>query len=142
MQIQVAHLIKAEDLNHHGTLFAGRMAEWFVEACFICGARTTGHPESIVCLKMHGLRFNAPVDKGDVLTIESRLVRAGRTSFVVYGRATKHNSAELLADGFITFVFVDEQGKPQPHHLQLAPTEDESELTLREMANGLLAGKW
>ncbi len=24
---QIAHLIKSEDLNHHGTLFAGRSAE-------------------------------------------------------------------------------------------------------------------
>ena len=24
-------LVKSEDLNHHGTLFAGRMSEWFVE---------------------------------------------------------------------------------------------------------------
>ena len=24
--------VKSEDLNHHGTLFAGRSAEWFIEA--------------------------------------------------------------------------------------------------------------
>ena len=29
------HLVKSEDLNHHGTLYAGRSAEWFVEAGFI-----------------------------------------------------------------------------------------------------------
>ena len=28
-------LVKSEDLNHHGTLFAGRTAEWFVESGFI-----------------------------------------------------------------------------------------------------------
>ena len=26
------HLVKSEDLNHHGTLYAGRNAEWFVES--------------------------------------------------------------------------------------------------------------
>jgi len=26
---------------------------------------------------------------------------------------------ELAVDGFITFVYVDEQGKPQPHGLQM-----------------------
>lgn len=26
------HLVKSEDLNHHGTLFAARMASRFVEA--------------------------------------------------------------------------------------------------------------
>jgi hypothetical protein len=28
-------LVKSEDLNHHGTLFAGRTAEWFVESGFL-----------------------------------------------------------------------------------------------------------
>ena len=32
------HLIKSEDLNHHRSLFAGRSAEWFVEAGFIAAA--------------------------------------------------------------------------------------------------------
>ena len=31
-------LIKSEDLNHHGTLFAGRSAEWFVESGFIAAS--------------------------------------------------------------------------------------------------------
>lgn len=137
MEGHVAHLVKAEDLNHHGTLFAGRMAEWFVEACFICGARTTGHPESVVCLKMHGLRFNAPAQKGDIIAIETRLVRVGRTSFVVYGRTVRNNSTEVLADGFITFVHVDAQGRPLPHQLQLPPAADAAETALREAANQL-----
>ena len=29
------HLVRSEDLNHHGTLFAGRSSEWFIEAGFI-----------------------------------------------------------------------------------------------------------
>lgn len=134
---QVAHLVKSQDLNHHGTLFAGRMAEWFVEACFICGAKITEHPESIVCLKMHGLRFNAPADKGDIITIDTQLVKAGRTSFIVYGRTTKNNSSDILADGFITFVFVDEHGKPKSHNLVLAPAIDETQASLRENASRL-----
>ncbi|KAF0193642.1 MAG: acyl-CoA hydrolase [Bacillota bacterium] len=134
---QVAHLVKAGDLNHHGTLFAGRMAEWFVEACFICGARITEHPESIVCLKMHGLRFNAPANKGDIITIDTQLVKAGRTSFIIYGRAAKNNSSTILADGFITFVYVDHQGKPKAHNLVLVPAANETEASLRENASKL-----
>ena len=32
------HFVKSEDLNHHGTLFAGRTAEWFVEAGLMAAA--------------------------------------------------------------------------------------------------------
>ncbi|MFB3926434.1 MAG: acyl-CoA thioesterase, partial [Syntrophales bacterium] len=33
--------VKGQDLNHHGTLFAGRGAEWFVEAGLIAAASMT-----------------------------------------------------------------------------------------------------
>lgn len=42
---KISRLVKSEDLNHHGTLFAGRMSEWFVEACSISGAIETGKLE-------------------------------------------------------------------------------------------------
>ena len=51
------HLVKSEDLNHHGTLYAGRCAEWFVESGFIAAATLT-RPENIVCLKIHGMTLS------------------------------------------------------------------------------------
>ncbi|MEL7655970.1 MAG: acyl-CoA thioesterase, partial [Bacillota bacterium] len=39
---QISHLVKSEDLNHHGTLFAGRSAEWLVEAAFVAAASQHG----------------------------------------------------------------------------------------------------
>ena len=43
-------LVKSNDLNHHGTLFAGRTAEWFVESGFIAAAGVLD-PKNLVCLK-------------------------------------------------------------------------------------------
>ncbi len=48
--IQICHLVKSEDLNHHGTLYAGRTAEWFVETGFVSAAKLLP-PERIVCLR-------------------------------------------------------------------------------------------
>ena len=59
-------LVKGEDLNHHGTLFAGRTAEWFVESGFIA-ATSLLNPRSVVCLKIHGMFFTKPAKSGDVL---------------------------------------------------------------------------
>lgn len=39
---KISHLVKSEDLNHHGTLFAGRTAEWLVEAGFVTAAAEHG----------------------------------------------------------------------------------------------------
>jgi acyl-CoA hydrolase len=50
-------LVKSENLNHHGTQFAGRSAEWFVEARFIATASALP-AQNIVRLKIHGMTFN------------------------------------------------------------------------------------
>ena len=66
-------LIKSEDLNHHGTLFAGRTAEWFIESGFIA-ATALLDPRSVVCLKVHGMYFTSPARPGEVLRFESKIV--------------------------------------------------------------------
>lgn len=136
-RIRVSRLVKPQELNHHGTLFAGRMSEWFVENCFICAARATGRPENIVCVNLHGLSFSKPAKNGDIIDIESMVVRAGRTSFTVYGRITLDGREDKVCEGYVTFTFVDENNKPIPHGLVLDNTEDEFELKVREEALNL-----
>lgn len=136
-KINVAHLVKSEDLNHHGTLFAGRMAEWFVEACFICAAKITKSPENIVCVNIHGLTFNRPSNKGDVVYIQTYVSKIGRSSITVYGKITINDSDTLVSDGFITFVYVDESGKPVPHNIIMDEPSDIEELNVREKAKFL-----
>lgn len=136
-KIKVSRLVKSEDLNHHGTLFAGRIAEWFVEACFIWGAKYTKQPENIVCVNIHGLTLTQPATRGDIINLETRIAKAGRTSFVVYGKITKNDSDEVLSDGYITFVFVDENGKPISHNIVLEEPEDEEDIEIRRRAESL-----
>ncbi|WP_077369761.1 acyl-CoA thioesterase [Anaerosalibacter sp. Marseille-P3206] len=136
-KVKVSRLVKSEDLNHHGTLFAGRMAEWFVESCFVCAAKETERPDNIVCVNVHGLTFTQPANRGDIINIETVMVKAGRSSFTVHGKITKNNSDYVLSDGFITFVFVDENGKSMPHNIILDEPENEEEKIFRERANNL-----
>jgi acyl-CoA hydrolase len=127
------HMVKSEDLNHHGTLYAGRSAAWFVEAGFVAAASLT-HPENIVCLKIHGMEFTRPVRAGEIVKFESRVVFAGRTRLVV---SILMKSAEVLVvDGFITFIHVDEHGKPLPHGIIITPTQAEN-IALQEKAREL-----
>jgi len=131
------HLVKSEDLNHHGTLYAGRMADWFVEGSFIAAARLTGEPRSIVCAKLHGLKFGKPATKGDIVQLSTRVVYAGTTSMTVYGKVVKNDEDEILVDGFVTFVYVDENGKKKPHNLDLGEPANEEDKRLREIAKNL-----
>lgn len=126
-------MVKGEDLNHHRTLFAGRGAEWLVEAGFIAAADML-NPEFILCLKIHGMQFRRPVRPGEVVRFVSSVVLAGRSSLVAYIRADV--KGQLTVDGFITFVYVDENGKPRPHGLVIEADTPE-EIELQEQARRL-----
>ena len=130
-------MIKSEDLNHHGTLFAGRSAEWFVESSFIAAASKLD-PKHIVCLKVHGLEFTHPMRLGNILGFESRIVHAGRTSLTVYCEVHEvKTSNEKCLDGFITFCSVDDNSKSTPHNLVITP-ETQEEIRLNNKATELL----
>jgi len=124
------HLVKQGDLNHHGTLYAGRSADWFVESGFIAAAGLA-KPENIVCLKIHGMTFAKPAHRGDILCCESRVILAGKTSLMVHVQIV--NDSGTLLQGFLTFIHVDRDGKPIPHGIELEYSNDE-EIHLRKEA--------
>jgi acyl-CoA hydrolase len=117
-------LIKSEDLNHHGTLFAGRTAEWFVESGFIAAASLL-NPQNVVCLKIHGMFFTKPAKSGDVLKFSSKVVFTGRSSITTYIHVEKNSAEKPLVEGFVTFIHVDEDNKPSSHNLQINPVTEE-----------------
>lgn len=129
--------VKSEDLNHHGTLFAGRMSEWFVEGSFIAAASLQGNPEDIVCIKLHGLKFGKPTQKGQIIKLTTRVVKAGTSSLTVYGKVTGADDDNVAVDGFVTFVCVDEEGKKMPHGIVLPAPETEEEQKIFEIASNL-----
>jgi len=131
--ITTHRLVKSSDLNHHGTLYAGRTAEWFVEAGFIAAASLTA-PDSVVCLKIHGMEFRRPVRAGEIVRFESKVVDAGRTSLSVCVQVFAQG--QQMVQGFLTFVHVDAEGKPTAHDLVISPVTPE-DLALQEAARQL-----
>jgi acyl-CoA hydrolase len=117
-------LVKSEDLNHHRTLFAGRCAEWFVEAGFIAVASILP-ADSMVCLKIHGLTFTKPLKSGDIACFESKIVYAGTSSIKVYVVLRENDHDTPIVEGFITFVHVNDAGQTLPHGLVLELTRPE-----------------
>ena len=129
---QSHHFVKSEDLNSHGTLFAGQGAKWFVESGFIAAAGITS-TQNIVCMKIHGMLFKKPVPLGTLVCFESKVVLAGRVSLVAYVKAFNTHNEEFIVDGFLTFVHVDLRGKPSAHGITLE-VNSEDEKALHEMA--------
>lgn len=123
-------LVKGEDLNHHGTLYAGRTAEWFVESGFIAAASMT-KPENIVCLKIHGMTFSRPIKKGELPIFTSRVALTGETKIVSLIEVKVNG--KMAVRGFITFIHVDLEGKPLAHGLNFVP-ENQEEKSIYEEA--------
>lgn len=134
-RVQTTRLVKSEDLNHHGTLFAGRTAEWFVEAGFISAAKLVP-ADNIVCLKIHGLFFTRPVHPGQIVRFAARVVYTGKSSMVSYIEVFRDDESEAVVSGFITFVYVDEHTHPCPHGITIQPATDEDK-ELYEKAKNL-----
>jgi len=132
--VYTTRLVKSEDLNHHGTLFAGRTAEWFVEAGFISVAKLV-NPQGIVCLKIHGMYFTRPARPGQILNFISKVVWKGRSSFVSHIQVTKDDMAEPFVSGFITFIYVNADTKPAAHLIEISPITEEDKALYEQAKN-------
>lgn len=138
-EFESMHLVKGEDLNHHGTLFAARAAAWLVEAGFAAAACEYGDPGGIVFRGMTDVSFLRPIKKGCVVRFAGRVVHAGRTSLTVHVTAGDTREHAFALEGFLTFVTVDSgTGAKKPHGIALDDPADPAEREAREKAQVLM----
>ena len=125
--LTACHLVKSIDLNHHGTLFAGRMAEWVVEAGFMSArAALDCLPEAIVCVAVDRLNFRRSVPKGSTVEIVGQAAHVGRSSVTIRIEANlceARGGRELVTAGYATFVHIDSAGA-KAHGRQIKPPAD------------------
>lgn len=134
-QYECIHLVKSEDLNHHGTLFAARAAAWLVEAGFSAAACEHGNTDEIVLRSLNEMVFKMPVQKGSVIRFASRVVYAGRSSLTVAVEAGDAVNGGLAIEGMLTFVTVGEaDGQKKCHQVRLDAARDAAEQLQREKA--------
>lgn len=127
-RIVTTRLVKSVDLNHHGTLFAGRMAEWLVEVGFLTARQALAcDPRHIVCVRLHGMDFTRSAENGSTVLMEGRVVYVGRSSITIYVQcftlAPLTNERTPITEGFATFTKIVE-GKTVPHGLTVEPPQE------------------
>ncbi len=115
----ILHLIRPEDLNHHGTMFAGQMSKWLVEAGLIAASRLTGKPEDIVCVQVNGLTFKKPLHNGDLIEIKSTIAFLGKTSITVFSAVYTNQNTTPAVSSMAAFVTVNKENKPYEHGFKL-----------------------
>lgn len=132
--IQSIRYVKSENLNHHGTLFAGTIAEWLFEAAFFT-ATSLLKPKNLLFLKINEMNCHKVVYPGGIVHYKSKLVYTGKTSLTIYICATEQESNDVVVEGFVTYVHVDSDFKPVEHNLVVSPQSDEDK-KLFEIAKG------
>lgn len=106
------------DTNVYGQIFGG----WVLGQMDIGGAIAAGQVSGghrMVTVAVDAMKFHKPVNKGDEITIYTRIGRIGRTSVAVdiecWVRRRKPGKPQeqlKVTEGRYTFVAVDESGNP------------------------------
>ena len=107
-------LVLPSDTNQHGTIFGGTMMSYIDEVAAIAAmkhCRTT-----VVTASIDSIDFLSPVKMGHSLCIEAFVTATGTTSMEVFVKIISEDlqtgERQLTATSFLTFVAVDERGRP------------------------------
>jgi len=120
-------LVLPNDTNQLGNLLGGTLMHWIDIAAAISSQRHTGR----VCVtaSVDELNFHYPIRLGEIVTLHASVNRAFTTSMEVGVMVTaqgKEGGPERRAnDAYLTFVAVDEQGRPVHVPAAVPGTADE-----------------
>ncbi|WP_164216954.1 acyl-CoA thioesterase [Virgibacillus sp. YIM 98842] len=113
LAIKTAHVLPP-DTNSHGTLFGGRLMAYIDDVAAISAVRHARNP--VVTASTDSVDFLAPVKEGHSIYLESFVTWTHRTSMEVFVKAVTENlltgDQKVCTTAFLTFVAVDENGKP------------------------------
>ena len=118
-------MVFPEQANHYGTLFGGTALSLMAKAAYVAASRFTRL--AVVMASSDKVDFHTPVKVGQLIELEARVVRAGRTSLTVdvFVSAETLNTGErrLAMRGRFEMVAVDEAGRPTPIQSNPEPKE-------------------
>jgi acyl-CoA hydrolase len=110
------HLVLPQDTNALGTIFGGRVMEWVDIAAAIVATR---HCRRVaVTASMDALNFINPIKLGDIVILKASINFTHKTSMEVGVRIESEDPRTgqrcQTASAYLTFVALDDQGKPTP----------------------------
>lgn len=104
-----------QDTNNHNTLFGGKLMSYIDD---IASISATKHSRcDTVTASTDSVDFLLPIGQGDSVTLISYVSYTGNTSMEIFVKIIKENlktgKKQLAATSFLTFVALDENGKPK-----------------------------
>ncbi|WNS80175.1 acyl-CoA thioesterase [Domibacillus sp. DTU_2020_1001157_1_SI_ALB_TIR_016] len=115
------------DTNYYGTLFGGKLMAHIDDVASISATRFARNPT--VTASTDSVDFIRPIKVGDTVTLMAMVTYTGRSSMEVFVRVTSENlitgDKEVAALSFLTFVAIDQNGKPVEVGEVIPETEEE-----------------
>ena len=126
-QVITTQLVLPNDTNQLGNLLGGTLMHWIDIAAAISAQRHSG----MVCVtaSVDELNFHHPIMLGEIVTLQASVNRVFTSSLEigVLVTATGHGgeTPRRATNAYLTFVALDEHGKPVPVPPIVPETEDE-----------------
>lgn len=118
------------DLNDHNTLFGGKLMAYIDDIASISAARHSR--AEVVTASTDSVDFLAPIRQSDSVCLASYVTWTGTSSMEVFVKVIaedlKTGDRIVAATAFLTFVALDDDGKPVPVPKVIPETEEEEKL--------------
>ena len=125
----MTEIVFPTDTNYHGTIFGGKVMQYIDKIATIASMRHSRKP--VVTASSDSLDFLAPVKVGEAIVLEAYVSWTHRSSMEVYVKVQSENlftgEKKTTATSYLTFVAVDENGRPTPVPPVIPETEEEKQ---------------
>ena len=126
-EVVTRYLLMPRDVNQHQTAFGGLIMQLIDGTASMAASR---HSERlVVTASIDSLSFLLPIRVGEHVVLTARVSYTGKSSMEIAVRVEKENpitrEKALATTAYLTFVALDENGKPRAVPPLLCETEDE-----------------
>lgn len=130
---EMTEIVLPSHANNLGTIFGGIVVQW-IDVCAAMAAQRHCR-RTVVTAAIDDLVFRTPIHPGDIVVLAAQVNAAFRTSMEVGVRVEAENPLTGIrrpcVDAFVTFVAVDDGGRPVQVP-PLVPETDEEHQRLRD----------
>jgi acyl-CoA hydrolase len=123
-------LVLPPDTNHFGSMFGGKLMAYIDDVAAISAMRHSR--SSVVTASTDSVDFLHPIWEGNAVCLEAFVTYTGETSMEVIVKVVaedlKKGDRNLCAISLLTFVALDDDGKPTPVPRVIPQTEQEKSL--------------
>jgi len=126
-QSEVTEVVFPNDANQLGNMLGGRVMHLMDMACGIAAHRHSG--ANVVTASVDHMDFRCPIHIGDLIVLKASVNRVFNSSMEVGVKVFREenftNQRQHTSSAYLTFVAIDENGRPKPSPQVLPQTAEE-----------------